>query len=224
MEVVVYCMPNPAKWSAYFYFISGLLMKIILFGASGTVGRAVSAELSQRHEVIGVGRTSGDRHADITHSASVDRLLGALGPIHALVCATGKVHFGPLEGMTPSLFNLGLKDKLMGQINMTLAGLKYLNDGGSITLTSGILSEDFIREGSSASMVNGALESFVRAAAIELPRGLRINVVSPNVLQEAMGAFGQYFRGFEAVPACRVALAYSKSVEGAQTGQVYRVW
>ena len=86
------------------------------------------------------------------------------------------------------------------------------------------MSDDFIRQGSSASMVNGALEAFVRAAAIELPRGLRINIVNPNVLQESMDDYRPYFRGFAPVPASRVALAYSKSVEGAQTGQIYRVW
>jgi NAD(P)-dependent dehydrogenase (short-subunit alcohol dehydrogenase family) len=199
-------------------------VKIILFGARGTIGRAVTTELTQRNEVIPVGRNYGDHRTDITDPPSIEKLLKTVGKIDGLVCATGKVHFGPLAAMTPALFGVGLQDKLMGQVNVTLAGMKYLNDGGSITLTSGILSDDFIREGSSASMVNGALEAFVRAAAIELPRGLRINIVNPNVLQEAMDAYGAYFRGFEAVSGSRVALAYSKSVEGAQTGQVYRVW
>ena len=199
-------------------------LRIAVFGAGGTIGRAVTAELSQRHEIIQIGRTSGKLHADVTDFASLDKLFGDLGKVDAMVCATGKVHFGLLPDMTPALFNLGLQDKLMGQVNLVLIGLRYVKDGGSITLTSGILSDDFIRHGSSASMVNGALEAFVRAAAIELPRGLRINIVSPNVLQESMDVYQSYFRGFEAVPASRVALAFSKSVEGAQTGQVYRVW
>ena len=199
-------------------------MKIAVFGANGTIGRAVVAELSQRHFVIQIGRESGDQHADVTDPDSLEKFFKTLGTIDALVCATGKVHFGPLANMTPALFNVGLQDKLMGQVNVVMGGLKYLNDGGSVTLTSGILSEDVIREGSSASMVNGALEAFVRAAAIELPRGLRINIINPNVLQEAMQDYGPYFRGFNPVPASRVALAYSKSVEGAQTGQIYRVW
>jgi NAD(P)-dependent dehydrogenase (short-subunit alcohol dehydrogenase family) len=199
-------------------------MKIVLFGASGTLGRAVHAELAQRHEVIAVGKQNGTHQADVTKPEAVDALLAKIGKVGALVCATGKTHFGPLASMTPALLNIGLQDKLMGQVNVALAGLKYLEDGGSITLTTGILTDDFIREGSGASMANGALEAFVRAAAIELPRGLRINVVSPNVLVEAMDAYGPYFRGFEPVPAARAALSYSKSVEGAQTGQVYRIW
>jgi hypothetical protein len=125
--------------------------------------------------------------------------------------------------MTPEHYQVGLKDKLMGQVNLVLLGLNNLNDRGSYTLTSGILSQDPILFGSSASMVNGALDSFVKAAAIELPRMLRINIVSPTVLTESMDKFGEYFRGYESVSASRVGLAYSKSVEGAQTGEVFRV-
>ena len=122
-----------------------------------------------------------------------------------------------------SAYTLGLTNKLMGQVNLALTAREHLVDGGSITLTSGILAEQPIAVGSSASMVNGALEGFVRAAACELPRGIRINLVSPTVLVESMAAFGPFFRGFEPVPAARAALAYSRSVEGIQTGQVYRV-
>ena len=112
----------------------------------------------------------------------------------------------------------------MGQVNLVLAGRERISDGGSFTLTTGILTDDPIRFGTSASMVNGALEAFARAAAIELPRGLRINVVSPTLLAESIDAYGPYFRGFATVPAARAALAFAKSVEGAQTGQVYRVF
>ena len=106
---------------------------------------------------------------------------------------------------------------------MAQLAAEYLRDGGSITLIGGILAEQPIRQGASASLVNGALEAFVRAAAIELPRGLRINLVSPTVFIESMPAYGPYFRGFDAVPVARAALAFSRSVEGAQTGQVLRV-
>jgi NAD(P)-dependent dehydrogenase (short-subunit alcohol dehydrogenase family) len=111
----------------------------------------------------------------------------------------------------------------MDQVNLVLIGRDYLSDGGSFTLTTGVLDTDPIREGTSASMVNGAINAFVAAAAIEMPRGQRINVVSPGVIEEAMEVYAPFFRGFEPVPAARAALAYAKSVEGAQTGQVYRV-
>ena len=198
-------------------------MRVVIFGGLGTVGKAIAAELSARHEVIPVGRTSGDYRADMTDLASVRSLLEKLGKVDALVSAAGGVHFGPLSAMTPELMQVGLNDKVMGQVNLVLAGQHLLNDGGSITLTAGVLTDDPIRFGSSASLCNGAIESFVKAAAIELPRGLRVNAVSPTVLEESMGSYGAFFRGYEPVPAQRVALAYSRSVEGAQTGQVYKV-
>lgn len=202
-------------------------MKIIVIGANGTIGKAIVNELADRHHIITVGKNSGDYQVDINKRASIEALFQQIeareGKVDAIVSAAGNVHFGPLLDISPEQFALGLNDKLMGQVNVALMGQQLLNDGGSITLTSGILTHEPIRYGASASMVNGALESFVKAAAIELPRGLRINIVSPNVLQESMAVYGPYFRGFEAVPAARVALAYSRSVEGAQTGKTYEV-
>lgn len=197
--------------------------RLLLIGASGTLGRAVAAELGQRHDVITAGRTSGDLRLDLTDAESIRAALAQAGPLDAVVCAAGNVHFAPLLDMSAQQWNIGLADKLMGQVNLSLLAAQYLRDGGSITLTGGILAEQPIRQGASAALVNGGLESFVRAAAIELPRGLRINLVSPNVLTEAMPAYAPYFRGFEPVSGARSALAYSRSVEGAQTGQIYRV-
>jgi len=199
-------------------------MKIILIGASGTLGRAVSAELAARHELVTVGRTSGDFHTDMREIKSLQALFQKTGKADAIVCTAGSVHFGPWAELTQEKVDIGLRDKLMGQVNVVLAGQEFLNDEGSFTLTSGILSEDPIRYGAAASLVNGALESFARAAAIELNRGLRINVVSPTVVEESMTSFGPYFPGYKPVPARDAALAYSKSVEGKQTGQVYKVW
>jgi NAD(P)-dependent dehydrogenase (short-subunit alcohol dehydrogenase family) len=197
--------------------------KVLLIGASGTLGRAVHKELAQRHAVVSASR-SGKFKVDITDSASIRRLFKTVGKVDAIACAAGNVHFGPLAEMTADLYSVGLHDKLMGQVNLALIGREYLNDGGSITLITGILAEHPIRAGSSASMVNGALEAFVRAAAIELPRGIRINAVSPNVFRESMPGYAPFFRGFEPIPVARAALAFSRSVEGAQTGQVYRVY
>ncbi|KAG1531938.1 hypothetical protein G6F50_016437 [Rhizopus delemar] len=127
--------------------------------------------------------------------------------------------------MTPEQFNIGLQDKLLGQVRLALAAQHHLNAGGSITLTSGIVSAQPIRDGANATSVNAALEGFVRAAALELlPRGLRINVVSPNVLIESMAAYVPYFPGFEAVSAQRTALAFQRAVEGIQSGETITVW
>lgn len=198
-------------------------MKIILIGASGTIGKAVDAELSARHEIVRVSRNSGDFRVDVADPQSIERLYEQTGAFDALVNTAGDVHFGPFEDFTPEKFEVGLRSKLMGQVNLVTLGLKHIRDGGSFTLTSGLLNEDPIREGVSAAMVNGGLEGFVHGAAIVLPRGLRINVVSPTVVEESLPAYGSYFRGVKAVPARDAALGYAKSVEGAQTGRVYRI-
>ena len=199
-------------------------MKIVIIGATGTVGTAVAKQLAERHEVIQVGKTRGQYQADITDADSVRALFARIGKVDAIVSTAGNLHFGPLAEMTAEQFKIGLHDKLLGQIELALIGQHHLKDGGSITLTSGIVGDEPILYGVNATTVNAALDGFVRAAAIELPRGIRINLVNPSVLQESLEVYAPYFRGFEAVPATRVALAYSRSVEGRQTGRAYRVW
>ena len=199
------------------------MSKILLIGASGTIGQAVLANLGARHDVITVGRSSGTHRADFSQPGAVAKLFEAVGKVDAIVSTAGNLHFGPLTEMTAEQFNLGLQDKLLGQVQLALVGQKYLNDGGSITLTAGILSIEPIRNGANATAVNAAIEGFVAAAAIELPRGLRINAVSPTILTESVGVYGPFFPGFDTVSAERAARGYQRSVEGAQTGRVYRV-
>jgi len=204
-------------------------LRVLLVGYNGTLGRAVATELGARHKIISAGRKNADVILDLTDPVTIREGLEKAGKLDAVVSAAGEVAYSPLAEIQPapfgeSLYTLGLASKLLGQVNLVLAARELLRDRGSITLTAGILSERPIAAGSSASMVNGALESFVRAAAIELPRGLRINVVSPTILTESMPQYASFFRGFEPVPASRAALAYSRSVEGLETGQVFRVY
>jgi NAD(P)-dependent dehydrogenase (short-subunit alcohol dehydrogenase family) len=198
-------------------------MKIVIVGASGTVGSAVSELLAKDHQVIRVGHSRGDARVDMRDPASIKALFAQVGPFDALVVASGSVAFNGLTEMTDEQWQVGLQSKLMGQINLTRAAIPYLNDKGSITLISGILSEEPINWGVSASTVNGAIDHFVKAAACELPRGLRINAVSPTVLEESMDKYADFFPGFVPVPAAKVAQAYKRSVLGIQTGQVFRV-
>jgi hypothetical protein len=204
-------------------------LRILLVGYNGTLGRSIATELGVRHKIISAGRKNADILLDLSDAASICKGLEKAGELDAVVSAAGEVAFPPLAEIQPapfgeSAYTLGLASKLLGQVNLVLAARSRLRDRGSITLTAGILSERPVAAGSSASMVNGALESFVRAASVELPRELRINVVSPTVLTESMPRFAPFFRGFEPVPAARAALAYSRSVEGLETGQVYRVY
>lgn len=199
-------------------------MRVLLIGASGTIGKAVVKALDERHDIVKVGKHSGDFQVDITEEQSVAKLFERVGRVDAIVATTGSLHFGPLVETTAEQFNLGLQDKLLGQVRLALVGQHFLNDGGSITLTSGIVSDEPILQGSNATTVNAAIEGFVRAAAIELPRGLRINVISPSIVAESSAIYGPFFPGFETVSVARVALAYRRSVEGPQTGRVYRIW
>ena len=195
-------------------------MKVIVIGAEGDVGRAACAELSSRHEIIRVGRNSGDLQADISDRASIEDLYRKTGAVDAVVSAAGNVRFGRLSELSESDFLFGLTNKVMGQINLVLAGLNNVRNGGSFTLTSGILDRDPVRVGCGAATANGALAGFVTGAAIDMPRGLRLNVVSPGLLDVSAEKYQSYFPGHETVSSARVGLAYAKSVEGALNGQV----
>jgi len=196
-------------------------MKILLVGAHGTVGSAVAAELGGRHEIISAGREAGDIRLDLADRASLQAALDKLGTLDAIVSAAGQVGWAPLLEMTPEQWAFTTANKLMGQVNLALLGQAHLRDGGSITLTSGVLTDQPVAYGAGASLANGGIEAFVRAAAVELPRGLRINAVSPGALAESMGQLAPFFRGFQPVPGARVALGYARSVEGGETGKVY---
>ena len=128
-------------------------MRVLVVGASGTIGRAIVAELGQRHEVIAAGRSSGELQTDITDSTAIRTMFEKAGSVDALVSATGKVKFAPFEDMGAEDYEIGLKDKLMGQINLILIGRDYISDGGSFTLTTGVLDSDPVRQGTSAAMV-----------------------------------------------------------------------
>lgn len=195
-------------------------MRILIVGTMGEVGKAAVAELGARHEVIKAGRSTGDVQVDLMDTASISAMYEKLGKLDAVVACAGHAHFGPLATMTEAQFMVGLKDKLMGQVNLVLLGIRHMNDRGSFTLTSGVLDRDPILKGANAATVNAALKGFVTAAAIELERGIRINVVSPGLLKASVKKYEGFFPGHEAVSSARVGLAYAKSVEGAITGQV----
>lgn len=195
-------------------------MRIVIVGAEGDIGKAVCEELGSRHEIIKAGRSSGDIQVDMADRSSVDTMYARCGKIDAVISTAGNVHFGPLAEFNEETFMLGLRHKVMGQVNLVLAGLNCLSDGGSFTLTSGVLDRDPIRMGTGAAAANGALGGFVLGAAIEMPRGLRINAVSPGPLDVSVPRYGEWFPGHEPVSSKKVGLAYARSVEGAITGKV----
>jgi len=194
-------------------------MKIIIVGASGTLGKCVTNALEANHEIIKVGAKSGDIQADITNPEAIENMFKLVGNFDALVSTAGDAYFGPWQKMTDKEFRIGINSKLMGQVNLVLIGQHYINPKGSFTLTAGVLTHDPVLSGSNASAANGALEAFVRAAAIELANGVRINAVSPTVVEDSPAYF-PYFPGHIPASMKSVEYAYIKSVLGAGTGKV----
>lgn len=197
-------------------------MKIVIVGASGTIGKHVVAALKKDHEVITAGSKSGDYQVDISSTESIENFFKKVGSFDALVSASGDAHFGPLSAFTDTDFRKGVDSKYMGQINLVLIGQHYINPKGSFTLTSGSLAIDPVAYGSAVSSINAAIDGFVRAAAFELENGVRINSVAPDVVEESPAYF-PYFPGHIPVKMDKVAQAYVKSVLGHQTGQNYFV-
>src|SRR5438094_8596350 len=160
---------------------NGAFVKIVLIGANGKIGQLVQKALAGAgHEIVKVGRKSGDFQVEIENRESVRKLYQAVGSFDAMAIAAGQVAFAPLSELTAEKWQFSLGSKLMGQINLVQEAIPFINEKGSLTLVSGILNDDPIFAGVAASTVSGALEGFVRAAAIELPKGLRINLMSPH--------------------------------------------
>ncbi|HXY40296.1 MAG TPA: short chain dehydrogenase [Vicinamibacteria bacterium] len=193
-------------------------MRILVVGASGTIGKAVVAALQPRHEVKGVTRHSRPLSVDITQPASIRALYAAAGPLDAVVSAAGEARFGPLRELDDAAFAFSLANKLMGQVNLVRLGLEHLSDGGSFVLTSGVLARAPMPGSGAISLVNAALEGFARAAALEAPRGIRVNVVSPPWVTDTLRALGMDpARGLSPET---VARAYVLAVEGPANGAV----
>jgi NAD(P)-dependent dehydrogenase (short-subunit alcohol dehydrogenase family) len=193
-------------------------MRILLIGATGTIGRAIAAALGNRHDVIPASRHKAHESVDISNPQSIRDLFSRVGRVDAIVSAAGQAAFKPLAELTDAEFAFSIANKLMGQVNLVRFGLQSLNDNGSVTLTSGILAQQPAPGAAAISLVNAGLEGFTRAAALEAPRGIRVNVVSPPWVTETLQAMGRPTTG--GLPATVVARSYIDSVEGRMTGQV----
>jgi NAD(P)-dependent dehydrogenase (short-subunit alcohol dehydrogenase family) len=193
-------------------------MKVLVIGATGTIGKAVVQLLSLRHEVISASHRQGILRVDLADRASIERILGTVGRVDAVVSAAGQAKFGPLAALSEDDFRMSLASKLMGQLNLARLAQGTLADGGSITLTSGILARKPMPGSAAISTVNAGVEGFVRAAALEMPRGIRINAVSPGWVTETLKALGMDTA--QGTPAAVVARAFMDSVESKRSGEV----
>ncbi|WP_242181741.1 short chain dehydrogenase [Saccharopolyspora soli] len=198
-------------------------MRAVVIG-NGTIGAAVQKTLVEHgHEVVAVGRTSGEFQADISDIESMRNLFARIGSFDAVANAAGDVFPSPLEQTTDEQWANSIAAKGMGQINVVRAALPHVADSGSFTLVSGVLTDEFTHAATIGTAVNHLVEGFVKAAATELPRGVRINCVSPTVLTESE-AYYQYFPGFTPVPAAEVALAYLRAMSNPITGRILKLY
>jgi NAD(P)-dependent dehydrogenase (short-subunit alcohol dehydrogenase family) len=192
-------------------------MRVLVVGASGTIGKEVVKALASRHEVVGVSRKSAIP-VDIGDEASIRAMYDRVGQVDAVVSCAGDARFGPLDQLTPEDFAFGFGHKVMGQVNLVRHGVAHVRDGGVFVLTAGIFSTKPWPNTSAIAVANGALESFARAAALDLPRGIRIHTVSPPFIRESAAAMGMPTDGL--LPAADNAKAYVQLVEGSGTGSV----
>ncbi len=199
-------------------------MKIIIIGGAGTIGAKVSAYFSKKYETLIAGRETGDLSVDLVDKQSIRNMFEENGDIDSVVCIAGEAKWDKFENLSEDDFYVGIKSKLMGQVNLSQLAGEYLNDNGSITLTTGILAEDPVAMTASAAMVNGGIHGFVKAAALEMERGVRINVVASGLGEDAVDKYRDFFPGHNPIPMEKVVNGYVRSVEGKGNGEIIRIY
>lgn len=199
-------------------------MKILVIGGHGTIGKRVVDTLSKKDTLLIAGRSKGDVLVDIANSTSIEGMFKKVGHVDAIVCIAGEAKWVDFSALTEADYYIGIKSKMMGQVNLVRIGQQYLNEGGSFTLTTGILAEDPVVRTTSAAMVNGAVHSFVKAAALELTKGHRINVVATGMVEDAYEKYKDYFLGHNPVPMRKVVNGYVRSIYGKGTGEIIRIY
>tara|TARA_B110000014_G_scaffold186189_1_gene135134 strand:+ start:158 stop:760 length:603 start_codon:yes stop_codon:yes gene_type:complete len=199
-------------------------MIILIIGGKGTIGSKVTTHFSEKNELIIAGRKSGDIKVDISDSKSIKSMFEKTGQVDAIICIAGEAKWADFNDLTEEDYYIGLKSKLMGQVNLVRIGKNYLNQSGSITLSTGILADDPVVKTTSAAMVNGGIHSFVQAVALEIENGIRVNVVSLGMVEDAYEKYKDYFPGHNPIPMTKVVNAYIRSVKGKDNGKVIRIY
>lgn len=197
-------------------------MKILIIGGNGTIGKKVSAYFKSKYEVIIAGRSNADVTLDITSSDSIENVLKSIPNLDAIVCIAGEAKWDRFKNLSEQDYYIGIKSKLMGQVNVVRIGSKYINPKGSITLSTGILADEPVEKTTSAAMVNGAIHSFVKAVDLEIENEIRVNAVSLGMVEDAYKKYKDYFPGHNPVPMEKAINAYKKSVEGKGRGLIIR--
>ena len=194
-------------------------MKIIIIGASGIIGTEVDKALSIGNEIIRVGRSSGQVQCDYTTLESIQEMFEKVGEFDSLISVVGGDSvFKPFEHLTDDDYRYGFERKFLGQIRLLKLGERFVRDNGSFVFTSGFLSHYPNPASIATGALNAAVDTFVKNTSPLLPRGIRVNVVSPAPVVEP----GQEGKGL--VTAEETAKLYVEAVEGNKSGQVLRAW
>ena len=199
-------------------------MTILIIGGKGTIGSKLTAYFSKKHEVLTAGRSKADLLVDISNSESIEALFKKTGPVDAIICCAGEAKWAPFNELSEEDFYIGIRSKLMGQVNLVRIGKNHLNTKGSITLTTGILADDPVVMTTSAAMVNGAIHSFVKSVILEMENEIRVNAVSPGLVEKAVDKYGDYFPGHTPIPMDKMLRGYIRSVEGKVNGEIIRIY
>jgi len=199
-------------------------MKILVVGGNGTIGKSIVTHFNEKNEVITAGRKNGDVRVDIADSASIKNMFEKVGNVDAIICAAGEAKWAVFQELSEEDFYVGLRSKLMGQVNLVRIGQKYLNKSGSITLTTEILADDPVPKTTSAAMVNGAIHSFVKAVVLDIENGIRINVVSSGMVEAAYEKYKDYFPGHNPIPMKKMINGYVRSVYGKGNGDIIKIY
>ena len=199
-------------------------MKILIIGGNGTIGKTIVRHFKENNEILIAGRSNGDVLVDIADSSSIKSMFEKIGNVDAIICIAGEAKWADFNELTEDDYYLGLKSKLMGQVNLVRIGQNYLNPNGSITLSTGILADDPVVKTTSAAMVNGAVHSFVQAVALEIENGIRVNAVSSGMVEDAFEKYKDYFPGHNPIPMNKVVNAYVRSVIGNGNGEIIRIY
>ncbi|AEV31142.1 short chain dehydrogenase [Owenweeksia hongkongensis] len=197
------------------------MKKAVVIGATGTIGKAVNQQLTEKgYDVIATSRKSNPT-LDIENKESIDKFFADKKDVDAVICVAGDASFGAFSNLTDEQINVGINSKLMGQINICRKALKALKPNGGIILTGGIFAHKPWPETTNIAMVNAALEGFVKALALELTEGRRILVVHPPFVKETAQAMGM--DSSNCPPAIEVARAYVRGLDGKETGKAVYV-
>ena len=199
-------------------------MKILIIGGNGTIGNTVVSHFKEKNEILIAGRTNGDVTVDIADSSSIKSMFEKIGKVDAIICIAGEAKWDDFNKLSEDDYYIGLKSKLMGQVNLVRIGQNYLNSKGSITLSTGILADDPVVKTTSAAMVNGGIHSFVQAVALEIENGIRVNVVSSGMVEDAYEKYKDYFPGHNPIPMKKVINGYVRSVKGKGNGEIIRIY